>query len=207
MSQLLPWLGAKAEAAGVDVFTGFAASEALFDDAGAVKGVRLGDMGRARDGSEGPHFTQGADIHAPITVFAEGCRGSISKQLIARYRLDADRSPPTFALGFKELWQLPAGRGRPDWSSTRSAGRCHATPSAAASSITSSRTACTWAWSSDLDYLDPLFQPFEAFQRFKSHPSVQRAAVRRRSRSPTARAASPPAAPRRCRAWRCPARC
>ncbi len=83
------------------------------DEAGAVKGVRLGDMGRAKDGSAGPNFTAGADIHAGITILAEGCRGSISKQLIARYKLDANCSAPTFALGFKELWQLPAGRGSP----------------------------------------------------------------------------------------------
>ena len=70
ISQLVPWLGAKAEAAGVDIFTGFAVSEALFDDAGAVKGIRLGDMGRTREAGEGPHFTPGADIHAPVTAFA-----------------------------------------------------------------------------------------------------------------------------------------
>ena len=113
ISQLVPWLGAKAEAAGVDVFTGFSAAEALFNESGAVRGVQLGDMGRQRDGSEGPNYAPGAQILSPITALAEGCRGSISKQLIARYQLDADRSPPTFALGFKELWQLPAGRGHP----------------------------------------------------------------------------------------------
>ncbi len=173
ISQLVPWLGAKAEAAGVDIFTGFAASEALHDAAGAVCGLRLGDMGRARDGSEGPHFTLGAEIHAPVTVFAEGCRGSISKQLIARYGLDADRSPPSFALGFKELWQLPAGRG--------SAGLVQHT--------------IGWPMPRDtfgggfiyhleqdriyiglvvgLDYADPQFQPFEAFQQLKNHPTMR----------------------------------
>jgi electron-transferring-flavoprotein dehydrogenase len=173
ISQLVPWLGAKAEAAGVDVFTGFAASAALFDDAGAVKGIRLGDMGRTRDGSEGPHFTPGADIHAPVTVLAEGCRGSISKQLIARYRLDADRSAPTFALGFKELWQLPAGRGRPGlvqhtigWPMPRDTfggGFIY--------HLDQDRVYVGLVVG--LDYRDPLFQPFEAFQHFKSHPTVR----------------------------------
>jgi electron-transferring-flavoprotein dehydrogenase len=101
---MVPWLGAKVEAAGADVFTGFAASEALFDDAGAVKGIRLGDMGRARDGSAGPNFTPGADIHATVTVLAEGCRGSLSKQLIARYRLDAECQHPPCA-GLQGLWR------------------------------------------------------------------------------------------------------
>ena len=173
ISQLVPWLGAKVEAAGVDIFTGFAASEALFDDAGAVKGIRLGDMGRARDGSEGPNFTPGADIHATVTVLAEGCRGSLSKQLIARYRLDAERSAPTFALGFKELWQLPSGRGRPGlvqhtigWPMPRDTfggGFVY--------HLNDDRVYVGLVVG--LDYRDPLFQPFEAFQRFKSHPMVR----------------------------------
>ena len=173
ISQLVPWLGAKAEAAGADIFVGFAASGALFDEAGAVSGVRLGDMGRARDGSEGPHFTMGADIHAPLTVFAEGCRGSVSKELIARYRLDADRSPPTFALGFKELWQLPAGRSHPGlvqhtigWPMPRDTFGggfvYHLDADRAYVGLVVG-----------LDYRDPLFRPFEAFQRFKSHPAVR----------------------------------
>ncbi|MCB1571499.1 MAG: NAD(P)/FAD-dependent oxidoreductase, partial [Xanthomonadales bacterium] len=89
LGALCAWLAPQAEALGVDVFPGFAASEAIFDDAGAVRGVRIGDMGVARDGSHKPGYTEGIDIVAPITVLGEGCRGSISKQLIARYRLDA----------------------------------------------------------------------------------------------------------------------
>ena len=173
ISQLVPWLGAKAEAAGVDIFTGFAAAEALIDPAGAVSGVRLGDMGRTRDGAEGPNYAPGAEIHAPVTVLAEGCRGSISKQLIARYRLDADRSPPTFALGFKELWQLPAGRGSPGlvqhtigWPMPRDTfggGFIY--------HLDGDRVYVGLVVG--LDYRDPRFQPFEAFQQFKHHPSVK----------------------------------
>lgn len=179
LSQLVPWLGTKAESAGVDIFAGFAAHSALFDSADRVIGLRLGDMGRVRDtrpgfhpeGIEGPHFTLGADIHAPITIFAEGCRGSVSKQLIAKYGLDLNRSAQTYALGIKELWQLPKGR---------------ATPGLVQHTI-------GWPMPSDtfgggfiyhldqdrvylglvvgLDYRDPLFQPFEALQRFKHHPA------------------------------------
>ncbi|MFZ1221904.1 MAG: NAD(P)/FAD-dependent oxidoreductase, partial [Dokdonella sp.] len=83
LGALCAWLAPQAEALGVDVFPGFAAAEALIDDAGAVKGVRIGDMGVARDGSHKPGYTEGIDILAPITVLGEGCRGSISKQLIA----------------------------------------------------------------------------------------------------------------------------
>ena len=173
LSQLVPWLGAKVEAAGIDIFTGFAASDALFNDAGVVIGVRLGDMGRNRDGSEGAHFTMGADIHATLTILAEGCRGSISKQLIARFKLDADRSPPTFALGLKELWQLPAGRGRPGlvqhtigWPMPRDTFGggfiYHLDQDRAYVGLVVG-----------LDYRDPLFQPFDAFQRLKAHPEVR----------------------------------
>jgi electron-transferring-flavoprotein dehydrogenase len=82
LGQLIPILGQEAEQLGVDVFAGFAAAEALFDEAGAVKGVRIGDMGVEKNGQPGPNFTLGPEIHAKVTFFSEGCRGSVSKQLI-----------------------------------------------------------------------------------------------------------------------------
>ncbi|HMI37338.1 MAG TPA: electron transfer flavoprotein-ubiquinone oxidoreductase [Steroidobacteraceae bacterium] len=172
LSQLVPWLGTRVEAAGVDVFTGFAAASALIDATGAVSGVRLGDVGRLRDGSEGANFTPGAEIHAPVTVLAEGCRGSIAKQLIARYRLDADRSPPTFALGLKELWQLPPGRataglvqhtiGWPMPRDTFGGGFIY--------HLDQDRAYVGLVIG--LDYRDPGFAPFEAFRHFKNHPAT-----------------------------------
>src|ERR1700677_3915863 len=113
LSQLTGWLGQQAEALGVEVFAGFAAAQPLFDTAGAVSGVQIGDMGLNKDGTEGPNFTPGMEILASTTFIAEGCRGSLAKQLIRRFNLDAGKSPPTFGLGFKELWQLPAGRVQP----------------------------------------------------------------------------------------------
>jgi electron-transferring-flavoprotein dehydrogenase len=173
LSQLVPWLGTQAEAAGADVFAGFAAAAAIFDTHGAVSGVQLGDMGRVRDGSEGPNFTLGAEIHAPVTILAEGCRGSVSKQLIARYRLDAGRSPPTFGLGFKELWQLPKGRARaglvehtlgwPLPNSVYGGGFVY--------HLNDDRVYIGLVVG--LDYRDPLFQPFEAFQQYKHHPLMR----------------------------------
>jgi electron-transferring-flavoprotein dehydrogenase len=127
---LTPQLAARAESVGVDVFAGFSGSEMLFDEAGAVAGVRIGDMGLRKDRTPGPDFAPGPDIRARFTVLAEGCRGSLTKTLIARYGLDAGRSPQTFALGLKELWQLPPS------SSTASAGRWTTRPTVAASSIT-----------------------------------------------------------------------
>ncbi len=113
LGALCAWLAPQAEALGVEIYPGFAAAEPLYDSAGAVRGVRIGDMGVAKDGSHKPGYTQGIDIVAPITVLAEGCRGHLSKQLIAKYRLDADSDPQTYGIGIKELWQLPAGRVTP----------------------------------------------------------------------------------------------
>ena len=125
LGQLTPWLAEQAEALGVDVFPGFAAAAPVFDDAGQVKGVRIGDMGVQKDGTPGPNYAPGAEIHARLTLLAEGCRGSISKELIKRFDLSAGHNPQTFGLGLKELWQLPAGRvaGRTHSAFGRLAGR------------------------------------------------------------------------------------
>jgi electron-transferring-flavoprotein dehydrogenase len=173
LGQLTPWLASKAEALGVEIFAGFAAAAPLFDAAGGVQGVQIGDMGLNKGGNPGPNFTAGVEIHAPVTVLAEGCRGSISKQLIARFDLARGHCPQTFALGFKELWQLPAGRVRP--------GRIEHALGWPADSRT---YAGSFLYHLDndrvyvgyivgLDYRDPRLQPFEAFQQYKNHPSVK----------------------------------
>ena len=113
LGQLTPWLAQQAENLGVDVFAGFAAAAALLDEQGRVTGVRIGDMGLNKDGTPGPSYTPGVEIHAKTTVLAEGARGSISKQLIERFKLRDGIDPGTFGLGFKELWQLPPGRVAP----------------------------------------------------------------------------------------------
>jgi len=173
LGQLMVQLASYAESLGVDVFPSFAASEALYDAAGAVAGVQLGDLGRKRDGSPKPGFALGVEVRAPITFIAEGCRGSLAKQLIARYGLATRSTPQTYGLGFKELWQLPPGRTRPGL------------------------VQHTVGWPLDphtygggfvyhlehdqlyvglvvgLDYADPRLAPFEAFQQFKQHSSVR----------------------------------
>lgn len=173
LGQLTPWLGSQAEAAGVDIFPGFAGAQPLFDDQGAVRGVRIGDMGVNRDGSQGPNFTPGADIIAGTTILAEGARGSLTKQLIARFGLDRDCDPPTFGLGFKELWQLPPGRVTP--------GRIEHSfgwPLDAASyggsflyHLDNDRVYVGYVVG--LNYQDPRLSPFETFQQFKHHPRIR----------------------------------
>jgi electron-transferring-flavoprotein dehydrogenase len=173
LGQLTAWLASRAEALGVEVFAGFAAAAALFDEQGRVKGVRVGDMGLGRDGQPGPNFTPGVEIHAPLTVLAEGARGSISKQLIARFELDRGHCPQTYALGYKELWQLPPGRVRPGriehalgWPADR-----HTYAGSFLYHLDHDRVYVGYIVG--LDYQDPRLQPFEAFQQYKNHPSVK----------------------------------
>ncbi|HEY2274334.1 MAG TPA: electron transfer flavoprotein-ubiquinone oxidoreductase [Steroidobacteraceae bacterium] len=173
LGELTAWLATKAEALGVEIFPGFAAAAPLFDSQGGVAGVQIGDMGLDRDGKPGPNFTPGVEILAPLTVLAEGARGSIAKQLIAKFNLASGHCPQTFALGYKELWQLPAGRVRP--------GRIEHGLGWPADSRT---YAGSFLYHLDndrvyvgyivgLDYRDPRLAPFEAFQQYKNHPSVK----------------------------------
>src|SRR5262252_3593845 len=173
LGQLTPWLAAKAESLGVEVFPGFAAAAPVFAEGGALKGVRIGDMGLDRNGEPGPNFTPGVEIHAPLTVLAEGARGSIAKQLIARFDLARGHCPQTFALGFKELWQLPPGRVR--------AGRIEHALGWPADPYTYAGSFLYYldndrvyvGYIVGLDYQDPRLAPFEAFQQYKNHPRVK----------------------------------
>ena len=173
LGQLTPLLAQQAETLGVDVFPGFAAAAALFDDGGAVRGVRIGDMGVGKSGEPGPNFAPGPDIHAKLTIFAEGCRGSVSKQLIRRYRLDAGKSPQTYGLGFKELWQLPRGRGEPGLIRHTLGWPLDARTYGGSFLYHLDDDRLYVGFVVGLDYEDPRFKPFEAFQQFKHHPAIK----------------------------------
>jgi len=173
LGQLAPWLAQKAETSGVDIFAGYAAAAPLFDAQGNVNGVQIGDMGLEKDGAPGPNFTPGVEIRSGLTVLAEGSRGSLAKQLIKRFALDAGRDAPTFGLGFKELWQLPKGRVQP--------GRIE---HAFGWPVDNRTYGGSFLYHLDndrvyvgyvvgLNYRDPRFKPFEAFQQFKNHPHVK----------------------------------
>jgi len=173
LGALCAWLAPQAEAVGVEIFPGFAAAEPLFDEAGAVCGVRIGDMGVARDGSHKPGYTQGIDIRARVTVLAEGARGHLTKQLIQRYGLDSGSDPQGYSIGIKELWQLPPGRTEPGrifhsfgWPADRrtyGGGFLY--------HLHNDQVALGYV--SGLDYEDPNYQPYEAFQQWKNHPLIR----------------------------------
>jgi electron-transferring-flavoprotein dehydrogenase len=169
---LVPWIAGRAEALGVDVFPGFAAAEALVED-GRVTGVRLGDMGLGRDGEPGPNYAPGADVRAGLTVLAEGCRGSLTKQLTAKLGLADGREPQSYGLGFKELWQLPPGRAEPGlvqhsvgWPLDRKT-----YGGSFVYHLDADRVYVGYVVG--LDYADPRLKPFEAFQQFKHHPRLR----------------------------------
>ncbi len=172
LSELGRWLATQAEALGVEIFAGFAASEILYHADGAVKGVATGDMGIQKNGEKGDNYTQGVEIHAHQTVFAEGCRGSLSKQLIAQFDLQKDKSPQTYALGVKEIWQVEsphysAGQmlhtvGWPLKNNTYGGSFVY--------HMANNKVAIGFVVG--LDYQNPTLSPFHELQRFKHHPDI-----------------------------------
>jgi electron-transferring-flavoprotein dehydrogenase len=173
LGAMCAWLAPQAEALGVEIYPGFAAAETLHDANGTVIGVRIGDMGVARDGSHKPGFTAGIDIHAKVTVLAEGARGHLTKRLVKRFGLDATSDPQSYSIGIKELWQVPEGRVTP--------GKIVHTLGWPADSKTYGGSflyhlenhQIALGYVSGLDYHDPEYKPWEAFQQWKNHPLVK----------------------------------
>ncbi|MGX9963278.1 electron transfer flavoprotein-ubiquinone oxidoreductase [Roseomonas sp. F4] len=166
------WLGAKAEALGVEIYPGFAASHTLIED-GQVKGVVAGVAGILKDGSKGPSYEPGMELRATYTVFAEGCRGSLTKRLFETFGLREGVAPQTFGLGMKELWEIPKEKHTPGlvWHST-------------GWPLSSDTYGGSWLYMLGdnlvsvgfvvgLDYPNPWLSPFDEFQRFKTHPAVR----------------------------------
>lgn len=173
LGALCAWLAPQAEALGVEIYPGFAAAGLLFDDNGAVAGVSIGDMGVAKDGSHHAGYTQGIDIKAPLTVLAEGCRGHLSKQLIAKYGLDKDSDPQTYGIGIKELWQLAPGKSEPG-KVVHTLGWPLDNATYGGSFIYHlDKDRLAIGFVCGLDYPDPMFSPFEAFQQLKHHPLIK----------------------------------
>ena len=173
LGAMCAWLAPQAEALGVDVFPGFAAAETLHDEDGAVTGVRIGDMGVAKDGSHKPGYTQGIDIKAKVTVLAEGARGHLTKRLVKRFALDAESDPQGYSIGIKELWQVPEERTSPGrivhsfgWPADKST-----YGGSFIYHLDKGRIAIGYV--TGLDYEDPNYRPWEAFQQFKHHPMVK----------------------------------
>ena len=174
LGALTQWLAQQAEALGVEVFSGFAAAEVLYTEGGAVRGVATGHQGLGKDGEPSDHFQLGMELLGRYTVFAEGARGHLGKQLRARYRLEDGVDTQTHAIGIKELWEVPAAQARPGhvvhtagWplpSDTFGGGFLY--------HLEGGRV--TLGLVVGLDYRNPWLSPFEEMQRWKTHPAIRR---------------------------------
>lgn len=175
LGHVVRWLGEQAEALGVDIYPGTAAAEILYHDDGSVKGIATNDLGIAKDGSPKDTFARGMELHAKTTIFAEGCRGHLSKQLQRKYALNATSQPQTYGIGLKEIWEIDAANHRPglvehtigwplDKNTYGGSFLYHLnepTPTVAVGFVIG------------LDYSNPWLSPFQELQRFKTHPKVR----------------------------------
>jgi electron-transferring-flavoprotein dehydrogenase len=173
LGEVTRWLGQKAEAVGVEIYPGFAASEVLYGPNGEVVGVATGDMGVGKDGKHKDSFTRGMELRAKYTLFAEGARGQLSKVLIARYKLDADREPPKFGIGLKELWQVAPDKHRPGLVQHSFGWPLDNATGGGSFLYHYDDRLVSVGFVLHLNYSNPYLSPFEEFQRFKTHPLIR----------------------------------
>lgn len=167
------WLAAQAEELGVEIYPGFAVAEVLYDGFGTVRGVATGDMGIGRDGKPTDNYQPGMELHATYTIFAEGCRGSLTKQLMTRFNLQEGADPQTYGIGIKELWEVDPAKHHP--------GRVVHTVGWPVDSHTYGGSflyhmednQVAVGFVVGLDYQNPHISPFDEFQRFKTHPAIR----------------------------------
>ena len=174
LGNVVRWLGEQAEALGVEIYPGFAASEVLYHDDGSVKGFATGDMGVERNGEPGPNYQPGIELHARQTVFSEGCRGSLTKGLFGKFNLREGVDPQTYGIGIKELWEV-----RPEVHqqglTLHTVGWPLSTDVYGGSflyHLENNQVAVGFVVG--LDYANPHLSPYEEFQRFKTHPEIRK---------------------------------
>ncbi len=173
LGNVVRWLGQQAESLGVEIYPGFAAAEVLYNDDGSVKGIATGDMGIGKDGQPTEHHQPGIELHARQTVFAEGCRGSLTKTLFERFDLRKGVDPQTYGIGIKELWEVDPSRHQPGlivhsigWPLDR-----ETYGGSFLYHLENNQVAVGFVIG--LDYRNPYLSPFEEFQRFKTHPAIR----------------------------------
>ena len=173
LSNVVKWMAQQAEALGVEIFPGFAAAEVLYDEQGCVAGVATGNMGITKEGEPGENFQLGMELRGKYTVFAEGARGHLGKQLLARYKLTEGRDTQTFAIGIKELWEVPAEKAQPG-RVVHTAGWPMAGDTFGGGFLYHlADNQVTLGFVIGLDYANPYLSPFEEMQRWKTHPAIR----------------------------------
>ncbi len=173
LGNLCRWLATQAEALGVEIYPGFAAAEALYDEAGRVRGVATGDMGIGKDGEPTDRYQPGVELVARETLFAEGCRGSLTKTLVERFRLRDGIGPQTYAIGVKELWEAAPDRHQPGLVVHTIGWPLDAGAYGGSFLYHLEDRQVAVGFVIGLDYKNPYLNPFEEFQRFKTHPAIR----------------------------------
>ena len=172
LANLCRWLATQAEDLGVEIFPGFAATKIIYDDENKVIGVQTGDMGIDKTGNNKESFEPGLNIFAKVTVFSEGCRGHLGKEIISKFNLDLGKSPQQYGIGFKEIWEIPEEQhdeglvmhtaGWPLDNSTYGGSFCYH----------AENNQIFIGYVIGLDYKNPYLSPYDEFQRFKTHPAI-----------------------------------
>ena len=174
LANLVRWLAQQAEELGVDIFPGFAAAEVLYDETGAVKGVATGNMGVGRDGKPTDAFQQGMELHARYTLFAEGARGHLGRQVIARFGLDKGRDPQSYAIGIKEIWKVKPSVHKPGLVIHTAGWPLDAGTYGGSFMYHMDNLEVAVGFTLGLGYRNPYMSPFGEFQRYKTHPAIRR---------------------------------
>ncbi|MDQ7955205.1 MAG: electron transfer flavoprotein-ubiquinone oxidoreductase [Pseudomonadota bacterium] len=173
LGNVVRWLAQQAEALGVEIFPGFPAAEVLYNEDGSVKGVATGNMGIGKDGEPTENFQLGMELHAKYTIFAEGARGNLGRQLISRFKLDADSDPASYGIGIKELWEIDPARHEPGLVLHAAGWPLDPNTYGGAFLYHAENNQVIVGYVVGLDYQNPYISPFEEFQRFKTHPNIR----------------------------------
>ena len=173
LGNVVRWLAQQAEALGVEIFPGFAAAEVLYDDQGAVVGVATGNMGVDKDGTATGDFQLGMALNAKYTLFAEGARGHLGKQLISKFQLDAGKDPQTYGIGLKELWEIDPAKHQPGLVIHTAGWPLDSSTYGGSFLYHLENNLVAVGYVVGLGYENPYLSPFEEFQRYKTHPSIR----------------------------------
>ena len=173
LGNVVRWLGQQAEALGVEIFPGFTAAEVLYNEDGSVKGIATGNMGVKRDGEAGPDFQLGMELHGKYTLFAEGARGHLGKQLMAKYDLNKGKDPQAYGIGIKELWEIDPAKHKPGLVIHSAGWPLDSSTYGGSFLYHLENNQVVVGYIVGLNYQNPYLSPYEEFQRYKTHPAIR----------------------------------
>jgi electron-transferring-flavoprotein dehydrogenase len=173
LGQVTRWMGAQAEALGVEIYPGFSASEILYNDDGAVIGIATGDVGIAKSGGMADRYTRGMELRGKYVIFAEGARGQLTKQLVKRFMLDEGKDPQKYGIGLKELWQVAPGKHKPGLVQHSFGWPLDSKTGGGSFLYHFGEGLVSVGFVVHLNYENPHLSPFDEFQRYKTHPAIR----------------------------------